>query len=127
MASICSVTFMDPSSAPIPAATRPLTTKPVITGPVSFSSENTITAGSMDFAPNRVKLSRVCRAKTTPVAAPANATKTNDREPISSNCRTNSPPSNGGTSALRASRATKSPSSPNHSNSETMLHRTSTA
>jgi len=46
MASICSVTFMDPSSAPMPAPTRPLTIIPVITGPLSLRIENTITAGS---------------------------------------------------------------------------------
>ncbi len=71
MASICSVTRMEPSSAPIPAPTRPLAIRPVMIGPVSFISENMITAGNKDLAPNRTRLSRVCRDRTTPVAAPA--------------------------------------------------------
>ena len=35
IASICSVTLMEPSSAPMPAPTRPQTTRAVMTGPVS--------------------------------------------------------------------------------------------
>src|SRR5438045_821566 len=49
IASICCVTFMDPSSAPMPAPARPLTTNPVITGPLSLSIENTIRAGRNDL------------------------------------------------------------------------------
>src|SRR5438067_5909518 len=54
----------------MPAPTRPLTISPVMIGPLSLIMENTMTAGRKDLAPNRIKLSRVCRDRTTPVAAP---------------------------------------------------------
>ena len=57
------------------APTRPLATRPVMIGPVSLIMEKIITAGSIDFAPKRIRLSRVCMESTTPVAAPAIATK----------------------------------------------------
>src|SRR6266568_8383137 len=84
MASICSVTFIDPSSAPMPAPTRPLTISPVIIGPLSLMMENTMTAGRNAFAPKRIRLSRVCNERTTPVAAPASATSGSDFDPIAS-------------------------------------------
>ena len=84
MASICSVTRMEPSSAPIPAPTRPLAIRPVMIGPVSLIREKTITAGNRDLAPNRLRLSRVCSDRTTPVAAPASATSGRDLAPIAS-------------------------------------------
>src|SRR5579862_2390815 len=115
MASICSVTFIDPSSAPMPAPARPLTTRPVITGPLSFMIENTIMAGRSDLAPKRTMPSRVSNESTTPVAAPAKATKGSDIAPIASHCRTNSRHSYGGVTAALARRAQNKPSSPNHS------------
>src|ERR1700722_5820260 len=115
IASICSVTLMDPSSAPMPAPTRPLTMSAVMTGPLSLMSEKTMTAGSMAFAPKRVKLSRVCKESTMPVAAPARATSGNDFDPMESICRINSRPSQGAPKVARATRAQKSPNSPNHS------------
>src|SRR6266568_7993002 len=68
----------------MPAPTRPLTINPVMIGPLSLMMENTMTAGRKDLAPNRIKLSRVCRDRTTPVAAPASATSGSDFDPISS-------------------------------------------
>ena len=121
MASICSVTFIEPSSAPIPAPTRPLTINPVMTGPLSLTIEKMMTAGSIDFAPNCVSVSRVCRERTTPVAAPASATKGNDFDPIASIWRISSPPSQGGTKATRARRQQNMPSSPNHAKNPIML------
>lgn len=85
IASICSVTFIAPNSAPIPAAARPLTTSAVMIGPLSLRIENTTTAGKNDFAPKRTRLSCVERVTTTPVAAPASATRGSDLAPNSSN------------------------------------------
>ena len=45
MASICSVTFIDASSAPMPAPTRPLTTRPVMIGPITWITEYTRVVG----------------------------------------------------------------------------------
>ena len=55
MASICSVTFIDASSAPMPAPTRPLTTRPVMIGPITWITEYTSVAGNIDLAPNRAE------------------------------------------------------------------------
>src|SRR5271166_4724348 len=115
MASICSVTFIDPNSAPIPAPTLPLTTRPVTIGPVSRRIEYTRAAGSMDLAPNRTRLLRLSRERTAPMAAPANATSGNDLEPISSSCRISSRPSKGRRTAARITCHAKRPRSPNHS------------
>src|SRR6266404_8143577 len=85
IASICSLTRIAPSSAPMPAAARPLTTSAVMIGPLSLMIEKITTAGRRDFAPKRIRLSRVERVRTTPVAAPAMATNGRDFEPSSSN------------------------------------------
>ena len=50
-----------------------------------------------------------------PVAAPANATKGRDIDPISSSCRNNSRNSNGGVTAARNTFQKNIPRSPNHS------------
>jgi len=115
IASICSVTFIDPSSAPMPAPTRPLTTRPVMTGPVSLTMEKTTTAGRNDRAPNLTRLACICSAMTTPVAAPAIATRGRDRDPAESHCRINSRNSQGGDNAARVTRLQKTATSPNHS------------
>src|ERR1700722_3666537 len=115
MASICSVTFMDPSSAPMPAPTRPATTSPVTIGPISWMIENTMAPGSMDFAPKCTRLLRVSRARTVPIAAPARATSGNDFDPISSNCRKISRNSSGFVTAAHSTLQEKLPRSPNHS------------
>src|SRR5580658_11229095 len=78
-------------------------------------TENTIAAGSSDFAPKRVKLDRASIERTTPVAAPAKATSGNDMDPISSSCRNSSRNSNGGVTAACTTRQKNMPRSPNHS------------
>src|SRR5262249_20217195 len=93
--SICSVTFIDPSSAPIPAPTRPDATSAVMIGPVSLINEKTITVGRNPFAPKRIKLSRICNDITTPVAAPASAINGIEFAPTMSSWRMNSRNSNG--------------------------------
>ena len=52
IASICSVTFIDASSAPIPDPTFPAKINAVITGPISRIIETATIAGSQDSAPN---------------------------------------------------------------------------
>jgi hypothetical protein len=115
MASICSVTFIEPSSAPMPAPTRPLTTNPVTIGPISWMIEYRMAAGSMDFAPKCSRLLRLSSARTVPTAAPARATRGSDFDPISSNCRMISRISNGLVTAAHITFQEKFPRSPNHS------------
>src|ERR1700686_1526848 len=121
MASICSVTFIEPSSAPMPAPTRPATTNPVTIGPISWMIENTMAAGSMDFAPKRARLLRLSSARTVPMAAPARATSGNDFDPISSNCRMISRSSNGLVTAAQITFQEKLPRSPNHSSERLII------
>ena len=52
IASICSVTFIDASSAPIPEPTFPAKISAVITGPISLMIDTATIAGSHDSAPN---------------------------------------------------------------------------
>ena len=70
-ASICSVTFIAPISAPIPAPTRPATRRPVMSGPVSRMSAIARAAGIIASAPKRSSEARVCIESTTPTATPA--------------------------------------------------------
>src|ERR1700691_6389912 len=77
--------------------------------------ENTIAAGSMDFAPKRSRLLRLSSARTVPKAAPARAPSGNDFDPISSNCRKISRSSNGLVTAAQITFQEKLPRSPNHS------------
>ncbi|MNE86505.1 hypothetical protein D3C80_1836160 [compost metagenome] len=51
IASICSVTFILPNSAPIPEATRPAQIIEVITGPISLTIEIETIPGNHDSAP----------------------------------------------------------------------------
>src|ERR1035437_4365570 len=52
IALICSVTFIDASSAPMPDPTFPAQIKAVITGPISRIMETPTIAGNQDSAPN---------------------------------------------------------------------------
>ena len=115
IASICSVTRIEPSSAPKPAPMRPLATSPVMIGPISLMIENTITVGSIAFAPNCTRLARDCSERTTPVAAPASATSGNDFAPAASSWCINSVHSKGSENIAFATRLANMPSSPNHS------------
>ena len=64
----------------MPEATR----SAVMMGPLSLIIEKMMMPGSIDFAPNRARLTRVCMLSTTPTAAPANATRGSDLAPIDS-------------------------------------------
>ena len=70
-ASICSLTFIAPISAPMPAPTRPATSSPAVSGPVSRISAIASPAGIIASAPNRSSEARVCIDSTTPIAKPA--------------------------------------------------------
>src|SRR5258705_349544 len=72
-ASICSVTFMAPSSAPMPAPTRPDTSRPAVSGPVSRMSAMASPAGIIASAPKRSSDARACIDRTTPMARPEGA------------------------------------------------------
>jgi len=76
------------------------------------------TRGS-DSAPKLTRLSCVSRERTTPVAAPANATSGSDFEPNSSNWCANSRASYGGRKTARTNWKQKKPRSPNHSKKRT--------
>ena len=82
-ASICSVTRMAPSSAPMPAPTRPDIRSPVVSGPVSRMSAIARPAGIIASAPKRSSDARVCIESTTPIARPELAMSGTERQPIS--------------------------------------------
>ena len=82
-ASICSVTFIAPSSAPIPAPIRPERSKPAVSGPVSLISASARAAGISASAPNRSSEPRVCIDRTKPIASPATTMSGTDRTPSS--------------------------------------------
>ena len=82
-ASICSVTFMAPSSAPMPAPTRPDTSSPTTSGPVSRTSASMSAAGTSASAPKRTSEARVCIDSTMPTAKPDTAMSGSERQPIS--------------------------------------------
>ena len=85
-ASICSVTRIAPSSAPMPAPMRPDSSKPAVSGPVSFTSARARPAGIIASAPKRSSDARVCIDSTTPTARPAMAMSGTERTPSSCNC-----------------------------------------
>ena len=113
-ASICSVTFIAPSSAPMPAPTRPATSSAVVSGPVSRMSAMASPAGIIASAPKRSSDARVCIDSTTPIAKPDSAISGSDRQPISKTWRQVSLNSYGGRNASQSARAPKSATSPTH-------------
>ena len=64
---ICSVTFMDPSSAPMREPILPAQISAVITGPISRIIDSTTIEGVHDSAPNRVIVGRDCNVITSPI------------------------------------------------------------
>ena len=82
-ASICSVTFIAPSSAPMPAPMRPERSRPAVSGPVSRTSAMASPAGMSASAPKRASEARVCIESTTPIAKPLTAISGTERQPSS--------------------------------------------
>ena len=70
MASICSVTFIEPISEAMPAALRPETISPVSTGPSSFTMESETNWPVLLTAPNSCSAVTDCSARTHPVKKP---------------------------------------------------------
>ncbi len=67
MASICSVTFMLPSSAPMPEPILPAHMIAVIIGPISRTIDTANDLGSMLKAPKLTRVGLSCNAKTNPI------------------------------------------------------------
>ena len=82
MASICSVTFIEPNSAPIPDAILPAQIKAVITGAISLISDNATIPGNHDSAPNSARVGRDCNVSTRPIMKPVIPTSGSDLYPI---------------------------------------------
>ena len=86
MASICSVTFMEPSSLAMPLALRPATISPVSTGPNSRTMEKETNCPVRDSEPNCCKVAEVCNASTAPVKNPVSMTMGSEPTPMISAC-----------------------------------------
>lgn len=83
MASICSVTFIEPSSAPILEPTFPAQISAVTNEANARTIAIEIKDGSQEVAPNSAKEGLDCLVKTIPVTNPVNVIKGSDFTPIS--------------------------------------------
>ena len=86
MASICSVTFMEPSSLAMPLELRPATINPVSTGPSSRTMESETSLPVNESDPNCCRVLEVCSASTAPVKKPVSTTIGSEPTPIRSAC-----------------------------------------
>ncbi len=86
MASICSVTFMEPSSLAIPLEFRPATSNPVSTGPSSRTMDRETSLPVRDREPNCCRVLEVCNASTAPVKKPVRITMGSEPTPTESAC-----------------------------------------
>ncbi|MNT13631.1 hypothetical protein D3C72_1486070 [compost metagenome] len=82
IASICSVTRIEPSSAPIPEPILPAQIKAVIIGPISRIIEILTIDGIQETAPNSIRVGRDCKSKTNPIINPVTATRSKERFPM---------------------------------------------
>lgn len=78
MASICSVTFMEPSSAPILEPTFPAAIKAVTKGAKARMMAIEISEGSQELAPKLAREGRDCFVNTIPVINPVSEIKGRD-------------------------------------------------
>lgn len=83
IASICSVTFMEPSSAPILEPTLPAQISAVTKGPNAFMIAMPIKEGNHDWAPKSSKEGRDCFVNTMPVMKPVTVINARDLYPTS--------------------------------------------
>src|SRR5688572_3729805 len=79
MASICSVTFIDPSSAPMLDPTFPAAINAVTSGAKALIIAMAISDGNHDVAPNSAREGRDCLVNTIPVTKPVNVINGKDR------------------------------------------------
>lgn len=90
IASICSVTFIDPSSLAIPDEFRPATISAVNTGPISRTSVIATIMPTWLVAPYVCKARDICNAITAPLKKPVRITTGRLPTPIRSICRNKS-------------------------------------
>src|SRR5690606_32089130 len=83
MASICSVTFIELSSAPICDPTFPEAINAVTKGAKARTIAMDIREGNHEVAPNSSKEGLDCFVKTKPTIKPVKLIKGNERQPIS--------------------------------------------
>ena len=83
MASICSVTFIEPNSAPILDPTFPEQISAVTNGPNAFTIAIPIKEGSQEVAPKFSNEGRDCFVKTTPIINPVSVISESDFIPTS--------------------------------------------
>jgi hypothetical protein len=83
IASICSVTRIDPSSAPIFEPTFPAAIKAVINGANALIIAIATREGSHDVAPNSARDGLDCFVNTSPVMKPVSVISGNDLKPTS--------------------------------------------
>src|SRR5665647_3977106 len=83
MASICSVTFIDPSSAPILDPTLPAQMSAVTNGPNALIIAIPIREGSHDVAPKSSSEGRDCLVNTIPTMNPVKEINASDFRPTS--------------------------------------------
>ena len=86
MASICSVTCMEPSSLAMPEALRPETMRPVSTGPSSLIMERLTNSPVTALAPNWARVVAEFKASTPPVKKPVRMTMGTEPTPMRSAC-----------------------------------------
>src|SRR6266436_5570602 len=82
MASICSVTTIDPSSLAIPEALRPETISPVMTGPSSVTIPTATSCPMSDSDPKRCSVLALFRASEPPMENPVSTTMGSEPTPI---------------------------------------------
>ena len=78
IASICSVTFMEPNSAPILEPTLPAQIKAVTNGPKALTMAIPMREGNHELAPKSSSEGRDCLVKTIPTIKPVTVIKPND-------------------------------------------------
>src|SRR6516164_3499843 len=81
MASICSVTFMDPNSAPMLDPIFPAAIRAVIKGARARMTAMEISEGSQEVAPNSEREGRDCLVNTIPVMNPVSVIMASDLYP----------------------------------------------
>ena len=86
IASICSVTTIDPSSLAMPDALRPETIRLVSTGPSSVIMDRLTNCPVNEAAPNCSSVDADCKARTAPVKKPVSTTMGSEPTPILSAC-----------------------------------------
>lgn len=83
MASICSVTFIEPNSAPMLEPTFPAQISAVTNGPKAFTTAIPINDGNHEAAPKSSKEGRDCLVNTMPTIKPVSEISAKDFTPTS--------------------------------------------